>query len=211
MKNKKKLKFISILLLLFTLYTFLCSYQYATNISSNLSDSIFRLHIIANSNSNEDQSLKYKIRDNILEYMNSININSKSKSETIEIINNHLSDFKEIALNTIQENGYDYDVSVEVSNVFFPTKNYGDISFPEGYYDALRIKIGNAQGNNWWCVMFPPLCFVDVNSGIVPEDSKEIIKNNLSEEEYDLINTNSENMDIKIKFKIVELINNYRK
>ena len=96
--------------------------------------------------------------------------------------------------------------------MFFPTKTYGDISLPEGYYDALRIKIGKAEGKNWWCVMFPPLCFVDVTSGIVPDDSKDLLKENLSQEEYDLIcNGNSENQnntDITFKFKIVELLNN---
>ena len=144
--------------------------------------------------------------------MNTLCSKTTSKEEAIEIANAHLNEFKEIALSTIKENGYNYDVNISIDNVFFPTKTYGDISLPEGYYDALRIKIGKAEGKNWWCVMFPPLCFVDVTSGIVPDDSKELLKENLSQEEYDLIcNGNSEdlnNSDITFKFKIVELLNN---
>ena len=88
----------------------------------------------------------------------------------------------------------------------FPTKTYGDISFPSGFYDALKIEIGKAKGQNWWCVMFPPLCFVDVTSGIVPEESKDTIKENLSQEEYDLLSKNNE--AINFKFKIVETFQN---
>ena len=106
--------------------------------------------------------------------MNTLCSKTTSKEEAIEIANAHLNEFKEIALSTIKENGYNYDVNISIDNVFFPTKTYGDISLPEGYYDALRIKIGKAEGKNWWCVMFPPLCFVDVTSGIVPDDSIDI-------------------------------------
>lgn len=184
-------------------------FNYSNIVSKEISNNIFRLHIIANSNSYEDQNLKYKVRDNILKYMNSININSTSKSDTIKTVNEHLNDFKQIALNTIKENGYNYDASVEINNIYFPTKKYGDITLPNGYYDALRIKIGNSEGQNWWCVMFPSLCFIDVTSGIIPEESKELIKENLSEEEYNLINSNSSDINIKFKFKIIEFINNF--
>ena len=207
-----KIKIFIIILPLLFFYTLLCSICYANAISTNLQENIFRLHVIANSNSEEDQNLKLKVRDNVIKYMNTLCSNTTSKKEAIEIANNHLNEFKEIALNTIKENGYNYDVYISIDSVFFPTKTYGDISLPEGYYDALRIKIGNAEGKNWWCVMFPPLCFVDVTSGIVPDDSKELLKENLGQEEYDLIcNGNSEeqiNSNITFKFKIVELLNN---
>ena len=108
---------------------------------------------------------------------------------------------------TIIENGYDYNVEVEIGNFSFPTKTYGDISLPAGFYDALRVKIGKAEGQNWWCVMFPPLCFVDISSGIVPTESKENLKENLDSEEYTLISDN-ESEDIKLKFKIVEMLQN---
>ena len=99
-----------------------------------------------------------------------------------------------------------YDVCVEIGNYNFPTKNYGDISLPSGYYDALRVKIGEAKGQNWWCVMFPPLCFVNVSSGIVPDESKEQMKESLSDEGYSVISDNESN-NIKFKFKLIELLN----
>lgn len=209
-KLPRKIKIAIITLPLLFLYTFINCTQYVTAISTDLCNSVFRLHIIANSDSVEDQTLKYKVRDNVISYMNTLCSNANSKQEVISIANSHLEDFRQIALKTIQENGFNYDATVEINNVFFPTKTYGDLSLPEGYYDALRIKIGNASGQNWWCVMFPPLCFVDVSTGIVPEESKELIKENLSDEEYDLISTgnNSQNNSgITFKFKIVEILN----
>ena len=207
-----KIKLFLFILPLLFIYTLICSISYVNAISTDLQKNVFRLHVIANSDSEDDQNLKLKVRDNVIKYMNTLCSKTTSKEEAIEIANAHLNEFKKIALNTIKENGYNYDVDISIDNVFFPTKTYGDISLPEGYYDALRIKIGKAEGKNWWCVMFPPLCFVDVTSGIVPDDSKELLKENLSQEEYDLIcSGNSDdlnNTDITFKFKIVELLNN---
>lgn len=169
---KKKLNFIFILTILVFIYIALLSFNYSKAISSNLSDSVFRLHIIANSDSSADQELKLKVRDKIIEYMNTLTSNSSDKKDVISIVNNHLDSFKEIALNTIKENGYNYDVNIEIGNFHFPTKSYGDISFPAGNYDALKIEIGDAIGQNWWCVLFPPLCFVNSSTGVVPDDSK---------------------------------------
>ena len=146
---KKKLNFIFILTILVFIYIALLSFNYSKAISSNLSDSVFRLHIIANSDSSADQELKLKVRDKIIEYMNTLTSNSSDKKDVISIVNNHLDSFKEIALNTIKENGYNYDVNIEIGNFHFPTKSYGDISFPAGNYDALKIEIGDAIGQNW--------------------------------------------------------------
>ena len=139
--------------------------------------------------------------------MNKISINCSSKEEVIEIIENHKDEFYQIAKNTINENGYDYSVNISIGNFDFPTKTYGDISLPAGYYDALKIEIGNASGQNWWCVMFPPLCFVDVSSGVVPDESKQIMQDNLTDEEYKLI-SDDESTDIKFKFSLVEFFKN---
>ena len=140
--------------------------------------------------------------------MNAITSNSSSKKNTIDIISLHLEDFKHIAQNTIYENGYNYNVTIEIGNFIFPTKTYGDISFPPGFYDALKIKIGSGKGKNWWCVMFPPLCFIDVSSGVVPDESKEILESELTEDEYGLICNNLD--ETKIKFKIVEVLQNLK-
>ncbi len=212
---KKKLNFIFILTILVFIYIALLSFNYSKAISSNLSDSVFRLHIIANSDSSADQELKLKVRDKIIEYMNSLTSSSSDKKDVISMVNNHLDSFKEIALNTIKENGYNYDVNIEIGNFHFPTKSYGDISFPAGNYDALKIEIGDAIGQNWWCVLFPPLCFVNSSTGVVPDDSKNTLKENINSESYEIIsegnNSNDNTSDIKIKFKIIEFFNNFTK
>ena len=200
MKNFKK--FVLIILLLF-IYISICAFSYVNAVSSNIQDSVFRLHVIANSNKEEDQNLKYLVRDKILEYINSISQNYNTKEDIIKLANNNIEEIKKIAENVVLENGYNYPIKVSIGNFAFPTKTYGDITFPAGFYDALKVEIGEAEGRNWWCVMFPPLCFVDVTSGVVPEDSKETLKENLSSEEYDLISENSDN--INFKFKIVEM------
>ena len=202
----KKVKYSIFLIFLLFIYIFFSAMSYVTAVSNNLQKSIFRLHVIANSDSDEDQKLKYLVRDNLIEYMNTLALDINNKEEVIKIANEHLDDFHDVARKTIVENGYDYDVSVEIGNYDFPTKTYGDISFPSGYYDALRVKIGKAEGQNWWCVMFPPLCFVNISSGIVPDSSKQILEDELSNEEYSLISSDSN--EFKLKFKIIELFQN---
>ena len=195
-----------ILMFLLIIYILVSAISYSQAICENIADNVFRLHVIANSDSTEDQNLKLLVRDEILKYMNCISKNISSKEELMNVAYENLSVLEEIAKETIVENGYDYDVSLEIGNFSFPTKHYGDITLPPGYYDALRIKIGNADGQNWWCVMFPPLCFVDVTTGVVPEESKEILKDNLSSEEFDLI---SDSSSTDFKFKIVEVLQNF--
>lgn len=204
--KNSKVKMVIILSFLLFIYTSICAMSYAQSISTNISDSVFRLHVLANSDSKEDQSLKYIVRDNLLKYMNEICENCTSKEEAIKLVTENQEKFKQIASNTIQEQGYSYNVQIQIGNFEFPTKNYGDISLPSGYYDALRVEIGEAKGQNWWCVMFPPLCFVDISSGIVPEESKELMEENLSEEEFALISDKNDK-GIQFKFKILEIFN----
>ena len=197
-------KRVFIVLFLFAVFVFISAASYANAVSDDLADSVFRLHVIANSDSKEDQDLKYKVRDSILEYINKISVNCSSKDEIIDIAYENQEQLHDIAKEVIEENGYNYNVNIKIGNFEFPTKTYGDISFPAGNYDALRVEIGNASGQNWWCVMFPPLCFVDVTSGVVPDESKETIKDNLNnDEEYSII-SDSESPDIKFKFSLIE-------
>ena len=207
MKKNPKLKMISILTFLIVIYSGICAFSYAKNVSLDISESVFRLHVIANSDSKEDQDLKYIVRDSLLEYMNNICKNCSSKEEAISLVEKNKENFKKIAEDTIKSEGYSYTVNINVGNFEFPTKTYGDISLPAGFYDALRVEIGEAKGQNWWCVMFPPLCFVDISSGIVPDESKETMKENLSNEEYALISDDS-NTQIQFKFKLLEFFTN---
>ncbi len=192
-----------IVLILFSVFVFISAISYVNAVSEDLSESVFRLHVIANSDSKEDQDLKYKVRDSILEYINELAVDCSSKDEVIALATEKQEALHDIAKKVIEENGYDYDVNISIGNFEFPTKTYGDISFPAGNYDALRVEIGEAGGQNWWCVMFPPLCFVDVTSGVVPDESKETIKENLNDEEYDLI-SDTESPTIKFKFSLIE-------
>ena len=201
--KKFSFKKIILLLLLLSVYVFINAYSYVSKVSSNLQSSVFRLHVIANSDSIEDQNLKYKVRDNLIEYMNSICSNSSSKEETMQIVNDNISNFTDIVNKTVQENGFSYSASLEIGNFEFPTKTYADISFPAGFYDGIKIKLGKSEGQNWWCVLYPSLCFVDVTSGIVPDDSKEELQETLSEEEYRIISDTS-NSTINFKFKLIE-------
>lgn len=200
--NNKKIKLFITLFLLLCLYIFINAFTYVTTISNDLQKNVFRLHIIANSNSQKDQNLKYIVRDNIIEYMKTICYSCNSKEETIKQVSNHLDDFTKIANQTILENGFSYNAKVSIGNFDFPTKTYGDISFPSGYYDALKIQLGNADGENWWCVLYPSLCFINVSSGIVPDASKETLQENLSEEDYKILSSND--TTINLKFKLIE-------
>lgn len=199
----RKIKIILIFIILFTIFIFTCAYSYVSAISDNLYNSVFRLHVIANSDSEDDQNLKYIVRDNLINYMNNSCKNLNSKDEVIEYAQHHLDEIKDIAKKTVKENGFNYPITVEIGNFEFPTKKYGDVSFPSGYYDALRVKIGNSSGKNWWCVMFPPLCFVDTTTGIVSDSSKESLQKTLSNENYKIVSEN-DNSEITIKFKIIE-------
>ena len=207
----KKLKIgrIFVILILLSLFILISAISYVDAVSNNIADSVFRLHVIANSDSKEDQELKLKVRDELLLYMNIISKDSTSKQEAMQIANEHKEEFTQIAEKVIKENGYNYTVNVQIRKADFPTKYYGDITLPAGTYDALKVQIGEAKGQNWWCVMFPPLCFVDVSTGIVPDNSKQELKQSLDDEEYDLI-SKTDNNEISFKFKIVELFQNWR-
>ena len=199
---KKAKNFIIILFLFFT-FLLINITSYSKDIKQGLAENFFRLHIIANSNSSIDQELKLKVRDSVLEYINEEIPNNLSKDEVIIEVRNKLPDIKLIAESVIKSYNLNYNINLEINNFYFPTKHYYNLSLPAGYYDALKISIGNAQGENWWCSLFPPLCFIDMSSGKITEDSKNNLKSSLSNEEFEIINKS--NPSIKLKFKLLEL------
>ena len=180
--------------------------SYVSAFSNDVKNSVLRLHIIANSDSNVDQSLKLKVRNKILEEMEKNNFSSKE--DAVKYCSENLDKFKKIAENVVLENGFSYPISVELGSFYFPTKNYSNVSLPAGDYDALRIIIGNGSGHNWWCVMFPPLCLVNDGTMEMSEDSENNLRENLNNEDYNLITQSNETYEFK--FKIVELINKLR-
>lgn len=195
MKNLK----IFIVLFVYIFFSFGYYIFSSESVFNEISESVLRLHVIANSNSKEDQEVKLKVRDAIISYMQDNCNVINSKIEASEWIKNNLNEIQEIANNVLKENNFSYDVNVEIGNFFFPTKFYGNVSFPEGRYDALKVKLGNANGDNWWCVMFPPLCFINSNPQFYDD---KILKNELSNEAYEIIYNDSE--EIKFKFKSIE-------
>lgn len=148
---------------------------------------IVRFHVRANSNSAEDQALKMAVKEDVLQFLKPQMEGCENVNECKNIICDNLQNIYTVAKNTLSEQGYDYPVSVYLTKEQFPAKVYGDLTFPAGKYQALRIDIGRAEGDNWWCVMFPPLCFVDSATAIVTEEGKDALKHALSKDEYDAL------------------------
>ncbi|MBQ9915296.1 MAG: stage II sporulation protein R [Clostridia bacterium] len=162
------------------------------DIEQDLSGGIVRLHILANSDSSCDQSLKLKVRDRLL----------SAAGQNPE----HLSDNEILCIcrDEIRKNGYDYSVSVERGTFFFPRKSYGNLTLPAGDYRALRICIGDGSGKNWWCVMYPPLCFTGEMATKQSKETLAALQNTVGREGYTMI-SETETVTIKPSFKLYEL------
>ena len=145
---------------------------------------VLRLHIIANSDSTKDQNLKLFVRDQILHSLQNDMKEVHSASEAKKITKKHLTQIQTAAQKALVSKHCNASVKVAVGKRYFPVKQYGDLTFPAGTYDALCIEIGKAKGHNWWCVLFPSLCFVDETTAVVPQDSKEKLQSALSEDDY---------------------------
>ena len=200
------IKLITVVVLTILLTTSMVVASYSESVNKGLADNLIRLHVIANSDSEEDQALKRDVRDAVLFYMKEQLKDSKDIEQTKYIINKNLDKIEEVSKNVILTQGKSYEVKTSLGVYPFPTKLYGDITLPAGQYEALRVVIGQGEGANWWCVLFPPLCFVDATHGTVPDSVKADLKNVLSEEEYNIITSAEEDEDIpiRVRFKVVE-------
>ena len=179
----------------------------------SVKDEIIRFHVIANSDNKKDQDLKLKVRNEVIKFIEPLLNKSKSIEESRGIIKINNKKIIKIAKKVIKENGYNYKVEGKLSKENFPEKMYGNIVLPQGEYEAYRILIGNASGQNWWCVMFPPLCFVDVTKGEVAYNETEKRMNEvLDSEELDNnkekedVSNNKGKEDYNIKFKFLEVL-----
>lgn len=163
-------------------------------------DNVLRLHVLANSDSSEDQALKLEVRDRILEETATLFKDCKTKDEAREAVESNLDKIREIAEQTVREAGYEYGVSVSLGEEEYPTKNYEECCFPAGEYLSLRVMIGEAEGENWWCVLFPPLCLDAAG------ESREVFAEvGLTDEQYSFI-TDTDNAQYKVRFKLLEVI-----
>lgn len=165
---------------------------------------ILRFHVRANSDTEEDQMLKMAVKEDVIRYLKPLMMECKNVSESKDVIVSNLQNIYTVAVDTIVEQGYDYDVKVYLTEETFPAKSYGDMTFPEGDYQALRIDIGEANGKNWWCVMYPPLCFVDESTAVISEDGKHKLSEVLTKEEYEdlFAYINGHGEDVNTSFEI---------
>lgn len=182
------------------------------DVQSSIEKKLIRFHVIANSDTTFDQALKLKVRDKVLEFIYPKLKDSKSIEESRKIIKNNDEAIQKVAQEVISKSGYDYDVVTMLSKEKFPVKTYGNITLPQGEYEAYRIIIGSGKGQNWWCVMFPPLCFIDVTKGEVSnKETEKSMKQVLSENEYKEVDNSKtvvpkkQNEQVIVKFKIVEI------
>ncbi len=203
--NKEKYIIILLSLLLAALVTWFLLWRSGDaaqqRLQEHLAQEVLRFHILANSDSEEDQALKIMVRDRILDYLESEMPESPDVLETTRWIRRHMDELEDVSRKTVTEHGYDYPVNAAVTTCWFPDRTYGDMTFPAGNYEALRIELGDAQGHNWWCVLYPGLCFTDAANAVIPEEGKQKLQNVLTEDEYEQITVTT---DFHIKWYFLE-------
>ena len=172
-------------------------YTRQARLQQTISDKVLRFHVLANSDSEADQNLKLAVRDAVGSFMQEKLTAVENLEECELVVRQSLGEIEEAAAETIAENGYDYDVTAELEHTSFPVKKYGSYTFPAGDYEALRIVIGEGNGHNWWCVLYPNLCFLDKTCAVVSDEGKEDLKGVLTDEEYQLL---TDNKELKVKW-----------
>ena len=183
----------------------LYSDTYAAFMQKDIASQIIRFHIRANDDSEEAQNNKMLVKAAVLDYISPILSKSQSVDESRAILTDESDGIRDVAVDTLRSLGDESDVSVYFENCYFPMKTYGDMTFPPGEYEAFRVDIGDAKGRNWWCVLYPPLCFVDAVYGEVPEESKEELKGILTEDEYRTVSGDN----VSFRFKYLKFLNKY--
>lgn len=153
-----------------------------TEIKSNINNDVIRIHIRANSNDDTDQNIKLSVRDEVINYITPLLVNCKDSEDVKKILQINLPNIESVSNNVLSKNNFDYSANAKLSNEYFPSRSYNGKVFKADYYDALIINLGSGSGNNWWCVAYPPLCFIGEDNG---------------------------NNSIQYKSKLLELINNF--
>ncbi len=195
MKAKNRILTVELALLAAFIITCVVGTMSFASACEEIRSSVLRMHVVANSDSEEDQCLKLKVRDAVLEAGKEYFDNSESAAQAEEKLVPVKDELERVAKKVVEENGYDYDVKVNIGNAYFPTKTYdGDVTLPAGEYEAVNVIIGSGQGHNWWCVMFPPMC-------LPAAESDTELNEVLSEREYEIVKSNPK---FEPRFKIVE-------
>lgn len=167
----------------------------------SIASKILRFHVLANSDSVEDQAVKEEVRDAVGTYLQPLLEDAENLEETKQIIGSNIRAIEEISKETLKANGFDYEVTARITRTNFPEKSYGSYTFPEGEYEALQIVIGEGEGQNWWCVLYPNMCFRGSVFEIVEEEAGEALREVLSPWEYADVFDSGE---VKVRFKFLE-------
>ena len=168
-----------------------------------IAEKILRFHILANSDSDKDQKVKEKVRDAIGNYLAPQLEEARDLSDTKNIVTRHMDEIVTVAEETLEKEGYSYGASARLATVDFPVKTYGSYTFPAGEYEALEITLGEGNGHNWWCVLYPNMCFQGTVYEVVEEEADEALREVLTPEEYaDVFNERN----YKIRFRFAEVL-----
>lgn len=189
------------------LYSYHIMNMSAENVQKNIADSIVRFHVISAGDTEYEQSLKLIVKNSIIELLETELALASSKNETLEMLDALTPEIVATANARLKENGSDLSVSASICDCYFPIKKYGDLTLPAGEYTAYRIVLGEGKGTNWWCVLYPQLCFVDATYGVVPAESKAEFKTLLEETEYNVIF----GKNVKFRFKFLTFLNDFFK
>jgi len=153
----------------------------------SLAREVLRFHVLANSDSDRDQRLKMEVKEAIMELMREELPHSESLDQTVQWAVENAEEIRSLAESIVRSSGYELDVDVRITRSYFPDTTYGDVKFPAGKYQALRVEIGQARGRNWWCVLYPNLCFIDATHVVISEEGMEELEYVLTEEEIETI------------------------
>ena len=197
----------SLYIILILLFCIACiaglRYERRLNMQKDIAEKIVRFHVIANSDRKADQDLKLAVRDAVGIKMSELLKDVADRSESEDVIRENMENMKQTAQKVIAENGYDYEVDVCLKDTDFPVKSYGMYTFPAGTYEALEIVIGEGKGHNWWCMLYPSLCFYDSSYGVVSEESKQVFSDLLPAEDYEEL-LSSDDTKIEVKSGILK-------
>ena len=160
-------------------------------VQEHLAEEVLRFHVLANSDSRTDQAVKMEVRDAVLSYLKEVLPEELDVKETTRGMRGHTEEIRQVAGQKMADLQMQQTVSVAVTTCYFPDRTYGDVTFPAGNYKTLRIELGDAAGHNWWCVLYPNLCFLDTTNAVLPEKGKQQLKKVLTEEEYSEVTAGS--------------------
>lgn len=208
MKYRRDLFLCLTCLLLAFLFTMAGQRQSDEAMAARIAPEILRFHVLANSDSDEDQQLKLRVRTLLLDSIYEELGENASLDDTKEYVLANKDSLEQEAEDYMKAEGYDYPAHMEVTECYFPSKTYGDMVFPCGTYDAVRVEIGKGKGHNWWCVLYPPLCFVDSTYAVVPDSSREILRESLDAADYQALLKKQPEVHIRIRSKFLELLEN---